>query len=137
MREIAKKVQMIRLQEEHSGRKADAEQYSAKRCKIERESIKLEKHRVKKRTQKFQTSEEKWDIKCKKAVQLFNQGEEYPTIAKNLRCNVSSLYRELKKRGTLQTPKQVAVSKSLKSPITSTRTKKTNFERYKEYYMYK
>ncbi len=37
---------------------------------------------------------------------------------------MSSLYRELKKQGTLQTPKQVAVSKSLKSPITSTRTKK-------------
>nr|WP_232290895.1 hypothetical protein [Bacillus cereus] len=124
MREIAKKVKMIRLQEEHSGLKADAKQYSSKRCKIEREGINLEKNRVKKRTQKFQTSEEKWDIKCKKAVQLFNQGEEYPTIAKNLRCNVSSLYRELKKRGTLQTPKQVAVSKSLKSPITSTRTKK-------------
>ncbi|MED3301260.1 hypothetical protein P4391_28300, partial [Bacillus thuringiensis] len=72
MREIAKKVKMIRLQEEHSGRKADAEQYSSKRCKIEREGINLEKNRVKKRTQKFQTSEEKWDIKCKKAVQLFN-----------------------------------------------------------------
>ncbi|HDR6821050.1 TPA: hypothetical protein QCV77_004611 [Bacillus thuringiensis] len=137
MREIAKKVQMIRLQEEHSRHKADAEQYSAKRCKIERESIKLEKHRVKKRTQKFQTTEEKWDTKCKKAVQLFNQGEEYPTIAKKLRCNVSSLYRELKKRGTLQIPKQVSVSKSLKSPTTSAQTKKTNFERYKEYYMYK
>ncbi|PFZ89274.1 hypothetical protein [Bacillus wiedmannii] len=137
MREIEKKVQMIRLQEEHLGRHADVEQYCAKRCKIERERIKLEKNIVKKRTQKFQTTEEKWDSKCKKAVQLFNQGEEYPTIAKKLRCNVSSLYRELKKRGTLQIPKQVAASKSLKSPITSTQTKKTNFERYKEYYMYK
>ncbi|MED3298707.1 hypothetical protein P4391_14785 [Bacillus thuringiensis] len=137
MREIAKKVQMIRLQEEHFGRHVDAEQYCAKGCKLERERIKLEKNTAQKRTQKIQTTKEKWDKKCKQAVQLFNQGEEYPTIAKNLRCNVSSLYRELKKRGTLQTPKQVAVSKSLKSPITSTRTKKTNFERYKEYYMYK
>ncbi|ETF00051.1 hypothetical protein [Bacillus thuringiensis] len=137
MREIAKKVKMIRLQEEHSGLKADAEQYSSKRCKIERESINLEKNRVKKRTQKFQTSEEKWDIKCKKAVQLFNQGEEYPTIAKKLRCNVSSLYRELKKRGVLQMPKQVASSKSLKSSIIPPQTKKSKFERYKEYYMYK
>ncbi len=33
---------MIRLQEEHFGRHADAEQYCAKRCKIERERIKLE-----------------------------------------------------------------------------------------------
>lgn len=137
MREAAKKVQMIRLQEEHLERNTKAEQYSAKQCKLERESIKLEKNIVKKRTQKFQTTEEKWDTKCKKAVQLFNQGVEYPTIAKKLRCNVSSLYRELKKRGVLQIPKQVVASKSLKSPITSTQTKKTNFERYKEYYMYK
>ncbi|MEB9738622.1 hypothetical protein P4J56_22180, partial [Bacillus cereus] len=130
-------VQMIRLQEEHSGLKADAKQYCSKRCKIEREGINLEKNRVKKRTQKFQTSEEKWDSKCKKAVQLFNQGEEYPTIAKNLRCNVSSLYRELKKRGVLQMPKQVASSKSIKSSIIPPQTKKSKFERYKEYYMYK
>ncbi|KFL63582.1 hypothetical protein DJ50_4618 [Bacillus cereus ATCC 10876] len=53
MREIAKKVQMLRLQEEHSGRKEDAKQYSSKRCKIEREGINLEKNRVKKRTQNF------------------------------------------------------------------------------------
>ncbi|MEC2559868.1 hypothetical protein P9W86_25075, partial [Bacillus cereus] len=71
------------------------------------------------------------------AVQLFNQGEEYPTIAKKLRCNVSSLYRELKKRGVLQMPKQVASSKSLKSSIIPPQTKKSKFERYKEYYMYK
>ncbi|USP55792.1 hypothetical protein J2N67_006041 (plasmid) [Bacillus thuringiensis] len=137
MREIAKKVQMIRLQEEHFGRHADTEQYCAKRCKIERERIKLEKNIVKKRTQKFQTKEEKWDSKCKKAVQLFNQGEEYPTIAKKVGCNVSSLYRELKKRDVLQMPKQVASSKSIKSSIIPPQTKKSKFERYKEYYMYK
>lgn len=137
MREIAKKVQMMRLQEECCELQVEVEQYSAKRCKIERECIKLEKNVAKKQTQKFQTTEAPWDIKCKKAVQLFNQGEEYPTIAKKLRCNVSSLYRELKKRGILQMPKQVAASKSLKSPAISTQTKKSNFERYKEYYMYK
>ncbi|MED1641568.1 hypothetical protein P4V01_32565 [Bacillus thuringiensis] len=137
MREIAKKVQMLRLLEEHFGRHADTEQYCANRCKIERERIKLEKNIVKKRTQKFQTTEEKWDSKCKKAVQLFNQGEEYPTIAKKLSCNVSSLYRELKKRGVLQMPKQVASSKALKSSIIPPQTKKSKFERYKEYYMYK
>ncbi|AND11111.1 hypothetical protein P9027_26310 [Bacillus thuringiensis] len=137
MREIAKKVQMIRLQEEHFGCHADAEQYCAKCCKIERERIKLEKNIVKKRIQKFQTTEEKWNSKCKKAVQLFNQGEEYPTIAKKLRCNVSSLYRELKKRGVLQMPKQVASSKALNSSIIPPQTKKSKFERYKEYYMYK
>ena len=137
MREVAKKVQMIRLQEERCELQIEVEQYSAKRCKIERECIKLEKNIAKKQTQKFQTTEATWDIKCKKSVQLFNQGEEYPAIAKKLRCNVSSLYRELKKRGVLQMPKQVAASKSLKSSEISTQTKKSNFERYKEYYMYK
>lgn len=105
MREIAKKVQMIRLQEECCELQVEAEQYCTKRCKIERECIKLEKNIAEKQTQKLQKTEEKWDIKCKKAVQLFNQGEEYPTIAKKMRCNVSSLYRELKKRGVLQMPK--------------------------------
>ncbi|MFY0218453.1 hypothetical protein [Bacillus cereus] len=137
MREVAKKVQMIRLQEEHCELQIEVEQYSAERCKIERECIKSEKNIAEKQTQKFQTTEATWDIKCKKAVQLFNQGEEYPTIAKKLRCNVSSLYRELKKRAVLQIPKQVAASKSLKSSAISTQTKKSNFERYKEYYMYK
>ncbi|MED3301248.1 hypothetical protein P4391_28220, partial [Bacillus thuringiensis] len=61
----------------------------------------------------------------------------YPTIAKKVGCNVSSLYRELKKRGVLQMPKKVASSKSLKSSIIPTQTKKSKFERYKEYYMYK
>ena len=137
MRAIAKKVQMIRLQEEHCERQLEAEQYCAKRCKIERECIKLEKNKAKKRTQKVQMPEEKWDKKCQQAVQLFNQGTEYPTIAKMVGCNVSSLYRELKKRGVLQMPKQVAPSKSVKSPRIPPQTKKSKFERYKEYYMYK
>lgn len=132
MRAIAKRVQMMRLQEEHCERQVNAEQY-----KIERECIKLEKNIAKTRTQKVQTPEEKWDEKCQQAVQLFNQGTEYPTIAKIVGCNVSSLYRELKKRGVLQMPKQVAPSKSVKSPIIPPKTKKSKFERYKEYYMYK
>ncbi|MGW5955082.1 hypothetical protein [Bacillus mycoides] len=137
MRAIAKKVQMIRLQEEHCERQLEAEQYCAERCKIERECIKLEKNTAKKRTQKVKMPEEKWDEKCQQAVQLFNQGTEYPTIAKMVGCNVSSLYRELKKRGVLQMPKQVKPSKSVKSPRIPPQTKKSKFERYKEYYMYK
>ncbi|MBH0357689.1 hypothetical protein [Bacillus toyonensis] len=137
MRAVAKKIQTIRLQEKHCERQANPKQYCAKTCKIERESIKLEKNTIKKRNQKVQTPEEKWDERCKQAVQLFNQGTEYPTIAKKVGCNVSSLYKELKKRGVLQMPKQVASSKSLKSPIIPQQTKKSNFERYKEYYMYK
>ncbi|AKR13254.1 hypothetical protein AC241_31895 (plasmid) [Bacillus thuringiensis] len=137
MREIAKRVQMIRLQDEHCERQVKAEQYGAEQCIIERDCIKIEKNIAKKRTKKVQTPKEKWDEKCQQAVQLFNQGTEYPTIAKIVGCNVSSLYRELKKRGVLQMPKQVAPSKSVKSSIISPKTKKTKFERYKEYYMYK
>ncbi|MDI6680002.1 hypothetical protein QMA02_30030 [Bacillus wiedmannii] len=138
MRAVAKKVQRLRLLEEHCERQVDTKQYCAqKNCKIEKECIKLEKNTVKKRTQKVQTPEGKWDARCKQAVELFNQGIEYPTIAKKVGCNVSSLYRELKKRGVLQMPKQVAPSKSVKSPIIPPQTKKSKFERYKEYYMYK
>ncbi|MGG5741922.1 hypothetical protein [Bacillus cereus group sp. IBL03679] len=137
MRVVAKKVQMIRLQEKQNKCEENTETDCAEQCKIERECIKLEKNTAKKRSQKVQTPEEKWDEKCKQAVQLFNQGKEYPTIAKEVGCNVSHLYRELKKRGVLQMPKQVAPSKSVKSPIIPPQTKKSKFERYKEFYMYK
>ncbi|MEK4841390.1 hypothetical protein [Bacillus sp. FSL L8-0152] len=137
MRVIAKKVQMVRLQEKHCELQVDAEQYCADQCKIERECIKLEKNTAKKRNQKVQTPEEKWDEKCQQAVQLFNQGTEYPTIAKIVGCNVSNLYRELKQRGVLQMPKQVTPPKSVKLPRIPPQTKNSKFERYKEYYMYK
>ncbi|MCQ6530973.1 hypothetical protein [Bacillus mycoides] len=132
MKSVAKKVQMIRFQEEHCKRQADTELYCDEQCKIERECIKLDK-----KTVKNKTTAEKWDERCKQAVQLFNQGTEYPDIAKKMGCNLSSLYRELKKRGVLQNPKQVASSKSLKPPIIPPQTKKSKFERYKEHYMYK
>ena len=105
MRAVAKKVQMIRLQEQNCMCQADAEEYCIKQCKIEKKFIKLDKNTVKKRTTKGKKTEEKWDERCKQAVQLFNQGMEYPAIAKKVGCNVSSLYRELKKRGILQMPK--------------------------------
>ncbi|KAA6461440.1 MULTISPECIES: hypothetical protein [Bacillus cereus group] len=137
MRGVAKKVQRLRLLEEHCERQVDTKQYCAQKCKIEKECIKLEKNTVKKRTQKVQTPEEKWDARCKQAVELFNRGMEYPVIAKKVGCKVSSLYRELKKRGVLQMPKQVAPSKVVKPSILSPQTKKSAFQRYKEYYMYK
>ncbi|OUB74746.1 hypothetical protein [Bacillus thuringiensis] len=137
MRVVAKKVQMIRLQEKRNKREENTEADCTERCKIESKCIKLETNTAKKRSQKVQTSEEKWDEKCKQAVQLFNQGMEYPTIAKQVGCNVSGLYRELKKRDLLQMPKQVAPCKSVKSPIIPPQTKKSKFERYKEYYMYR
>ncbi|AFU17695.1 hypothetical protein MC28_F251 (plasmid) [Bacillus thuringiensis MC28] len=133
MKAVAKKAQMIRLEgEEYCNRQADSEQYNAEKCNIERECVKLDKKSVKNRT-----TEEKWDERCKQAVQLFNQGTEYPDIAKIVGCKVSSLYRELKKRGVLEMPKQAAPSKALRSPIIPAKTKKSKFERYKEYYMYK
>lgn len=132
MRAVAKKVQMMSLQEQNCKCQAGAEECCVKHCKIKRESVKLDKNTVKK-----QTKEEKWDKKCKMAVEFFNQGMEYPDIAKKIGCNVSNLYRELKKRGVLQIPKQAALSKSGKSPIIPPQTKKSKFERYKEYYMYR
>ncbi|MCU5406749.1 hypothetical protein OCA16_19505 [Bacillus cereus] len=132
MRAVAKKVQMMRLQEQNCKCQADAEECYAKHCKIKKERVKLDKNTVKK-----QTKEEKWNEKCKLAVQLFNQGMGYPDIAKKVHCNVSNLYRELKKRGVLEMPKRAASSKSVKSPKTPPQTKKSKFERYKEYYMYR
>lgn len=97
MRVVAEKVQKLRLLEEQSERQINTKQKS--------ECIKLEKNTVEKRTKKVQTPEEKWDARCKQAVELFNQGLEYPIIAKKVGCKVSSLYRELKKRDVLQMPK--------------------------------
>ncbi|EOP79332.1 hypothetical protein IGM_06311 [Bacillus cereus HuB4-4] len=128
MRVVAKKVQMIRLQEEYNKREEN----------IETECIKLNKKAVGKKSKKARTKEGTWDERCTQAVHLFRQGIEYPDIAKKVGCNVSSLYRELKKRGALQMPavKELKPSKSL-HPISITTTKKTKFERYKKYYMYK
>lgn len=137
MKAVVKKVQMVRLQEGHCKHQDDEKQHYAERCKIEGECIKLDKNTVKKRTTKVGTTEEKWDERCKQAVQLFNQGIEYPDIAKKVGCNVGSLYRELKKRGVLQMPRQETPSKSVRSPVIPPRTKKSRFERYKEYYMYR
>jgi hypothetical protein len=133
MKVITKKAQMIRSEGgEYCNRQADADQYNVEKCNIESECIKLKKKSVKNRT-----TEEKWDERCKQAVQLFNQGAEYPDIAKIVGCKVSSLYRELKKRGVLEMPKQAAPAKTLRSPIIKAKKKKSRFERYKEYYMYK
>lgn len=137
MRVVAKKVEMIRLQEKHNKREENTETDCAEPCKIETECIKLNKKTVGKKSGKARTTEEKWDERCKHAVHLFRQGLAYPDIAKKVGCNVSHLYRELKKRGVLQMPKQVAPCKSVKSPIIPTQTKKAKFERYKEYYMYR
>ncbi|PYE87794.1 hypothetical protein ATL10_10616 [Bacillus sp. 196mf] len=61
---------------------------------------------------------------------------EYPAIAKKVWCKVSSVYKEFEKRGVLQMPKQEA-PKVVKSSTLSPQTKKSAFQRYKEYYMCK
>ncbi|QWH75994.1 hypothetical protein EXW59_04135 (plasmid) [Bacillus mycoides] len=137
MRVVAKKVQMIRLQEEQNMLEGKTKMNDSEQCKIETDCIKLDTKIVGKKSKKTRTTEEKWDKRCKQAVHLFRQGLEYPDIAKEVGCNVSHLYRELKKRGVLQIPKQVAPCKSVKLPIITPQTKKAKFERYKEYYMYR
>lgn len=52
MRAVAKKVQILRLQEQNYMCQADAEEYCIKQCKIDKKCIKLDKNTVKKRTQK-------------------------------------------------------------------------------------
>ncbi|MED3427193.1 hypothetical protein P4412_31845, partial [Bacillus thuringiensis] len=74
MRVVAKKVQMLRLQEKRNKHEENIEAACAEQLKIKRECIELEKNIAKKRSQKVQTTEEKWDEKCNQAVQLFNQG---------------------------------------------------------------
>ena len=65
----------------------------------------IEKMKTRKKcTKQVKTPEEIWDEKCEKAAVLFNQGEEYPNIAKKVGCHVSNLYKELKKRGLFKMP---------------------------------
>lgn len=123
---------MIPLEgEEYCNLQADAEQYNAEKCNIERECIKLEKNQLKIERQKKNG--------MKDANKQFNYliKDRISRYCENSRCKVSSLYRELKKRGVLEMPKQAAPSKTLRSPIIKAKTKKSRFERYKEYYMYK
>lgn len=58
----------------------------------------------KKRKTVVKTPEEKWDEKCQQAIILFNQGIDYPDIAKKVGCHVSHLYRELNRRGLFRFP---------------------------------
>ncbi|PYE87814.1 hypothetical protein ATL10_10596 [Bacillus sp. 196mf] len=85
-------------------------------------------YQAKQKKVRNQIKEERWDEICKQAVQLFNQGMEYPDISKKTGCNVSNLYRELEKRGVLQMPRQALLSKTVKRPIMPPRTKKSRFE---------
>ncbi|MEB9974704.1 zinc-finger domain-containing protein [Bacillus cereus] len=95
----------MRLQDEYCKNckyQTEIQLYCIEQCEIGKKLIKLGKREFRKRLTKVKTIEEKWNEKCKEAVILYNQGVDYPDIAKDLGCNVSNLYRELKKRGCLQ-----------------------------------
>ncbi|ANN35545.1 cobalamin biosynthesis protein [[Bacillus thuringiensis] serovar konkukian] len=103
MRAVKKKLSIIRLQDKYCKNcKYQTEIYCIEQCEIGKKLIKLGKKEFRKRLTKVKTIEEKWDEKCKQAVILYNQGVDYPDIAKEVGCHVSNLYRELKKRGWLQ-----------------------------------
>ncbi|MGH0992126.1 helix-turn-helix domain-containing protein [Bacillus cereus] len=70
-------------------------------CEIGKELMELNKKTSRHRARKNPTKSEMWDTRCKRAILLFQQGYNYLEIAKEIGCHVSSLYRELKKRGLL------------------------------------
>ncbi|MGH1233209.1 helix-turn-helix domain-containing protein [Bacillus toyonensis] len=104
MRAVAKKVKIIHLQDEYckNCEYQTNTEYCIEQCEIGKKLINLGKKEFRKRLLKVKTAEEKWDEKCKQAVILHKQGMDYTNIAKDVGCHVSSLYRELKKRGLLQ-----------------------------------
>ncbi|WP_176521267.1 hypothetical protein [Bacillus toyonensis] len=62
--------------------------------------IELKKRGLKKQVRSQNNSIRlKWDEVCEKAVPLYEQGIGYPDIAQQLNCHVTTLRKELKKRG--------------------------------------
>ncbi|MFJ8119873.1 zinc-finger domain-containing protein [Bacillus mycoides] len=102
-------VRIMYLQEQYCEKckyKTSLPEYCMKECEIGRELIELDKKESKGRLLRRRTLEEQWNEKCKQATILFDQGIEYPDIAKQVGCHVSNLYRELQKRGLLKLPKR-------------------------------
>ncbi|OUB34538.1 hypothetical protein BK708_05745 [Bacillus thuringiensis serovar yunnanensis] len=62
----------------------------------------MKKRGLKKQTRSQDSARLKWDEPCENAVLLYEQGIEYPEIAKRLNCHVTTLRKELKKRGLWQ-----------------------------------
>ncbi|HDR5353979.1 TPA: helix-turn-helix domain-containing protein [Bacillus thuringiensis] len=102
-----KRIRILNLQDQYCkkcGYSLDPYQYCIQYCKIGKELIKLNKKVFGVPLERKETPEEKWDKRCKQAVDLYERGMEYPVIAKQIGCHVSGLYRELKKRGLLKVP---------------------------------
>lgn len=77
-------------------------QYCKEHCEIGKEIIRLGKRVNVNQSIYKKSSKEKWDEKCQQAVVLYEQGMDYPHIAKELRCHVSNLYKELTQRELLK-----------------------------------
>ncbi|EJR63042.1 helix-turn-helix domain-containing protein [Bacillus cereus] len=108
MRPVPSRIHFFNLQEQHC-KNCQFQYMSSKQCieecEVGKELTTLNEKAFKRRNNTVLTPKEKWNDKCKEAVSLFEQGMEYPDIAKKIGCHVSSLYRELKKRKLLFPPK--------------------------------
>ncbi|MEB9621470.1 MULTISPECIES: zinc-finger domain-containing protein [Bacillus cereus group] len=99
---------MMSLQERYCNKceyKPYLSQYCKEECEIGRELTVLDKKECKGRVLRRRSLKEQWDEKCKHAMVLFDQGMEYPDIAKQIGCHVSTLYKELQKRELLKFPR--------------------------------
>lgn len=104
MRVMSREIRKIQLKEMHCKQcslMAKSSNFCVEICEIGKKLTELNNKIGKRRARKNPTKEQKWDAKCKQAMMLFQQGHSYLEIAKKLRCHVSSLYRELKKRELL------------------------------------
>ncbi len=107
MRLVERKIRILDLQKRHCREcsyKDKEPYYCIEKCEIGQELNKLYETKLNKRQRSRETKDEKWDEKCEYATWLFENGIEYPVIAKIVGCHISSLYRELKKRGDLMYP---------------------------------
>ncbi|HHQ2899458.1 TPA: hypothetical protein ACSPOR_004695 [Bacillus cereus] len=107
MRLVERKIRISDLQKEHCIKCSYRDKkphYCIEECEIGQELNKLYEMKLNKRQNSRETKEEKWDRKCEYATWLFENGIEYPVIAKIVGCHISSLYRELQKRGDFMYP---------------------------------
>ncbi|MED3090803.1 helix-turn-helix domain-containing protein [Bacillus toyonensis] len=105
---IAGKIRMMCLQERYCNTckyKPYLSRNCKEECEIGKELAVLDKRVCKGRLLRRRPLEEQWDEKCKQAMILFDQGMEYPDIAKRVGCHVSTLYKELQKRELLKFPR--------------------------------
>ncbi|SPT76278.1 MULTISPECIES: hypothetical protein [Bacillus cereus group] len=107
MKLVEIKIRILNLQEKHCQKceyRDNRFQYCNEQCEIGIELNELAERPFKRRKKNIKSQKEVWDEKCEQAIWLFEQGMEYPYIAKEVGCHISSLYRELKKRNLFKAP---------------------------------